>query len=192
MPKRLATFVVSCPCGGMMTPVEATIGELERGRKCIWCAKHLDRGERTREHLNPRGLGGSDRQDNIATACSPCNNGRNEVLNFKSYVDRILERFASISEMKGREAALFMSFLRRAWNKLEAAEELRLYWVELEHRQIGWSPHEKISFWLPSIAECERLLGWDNGVQTWAAWQALADQEEPRSEEQEVLRPAGD
>ena len=44
--------------------------------RCQYCAKHFPEGELTVDHVKPRSFGGRSSWENLATACSPCNNRR--------------------------------------------------------------------------------------------------------------------
>lgn len=43
---------------------------------CFWCGAPLTLETCTLEHKIPLSMGGSNRQDNLALACKPCNHGR--------------------------------------------------------------------------------------------------------------------
>lgn len=44
------------------------------GGECAYCGRTMHKGERlTKDHLQPRSLGGATSQDNIVPACSCCN-----------------------------------------------------------------------------------------------------------------------
>lgn len=44
--------------------------------KCFYCRIHINYGNWTREHRQPRSLGGNDRADNVVGACKECNTGK--------------------------------------------------------------------------------------------------------------------
>lgn len=57
----------------------------KRPRCCLWCGRPFSRTLRpTREHLLPRSLGGGGGQ-NLAAACSPCNQARGASLDWRPY-----------------------------------------------------------------------------------------------------------
>lgn len=41
--------------------------------ECVWCRRPLTFATMTLEHLVPKSRGGTDRLDNLAPACRPCN-----------------------------------------------------------------------------------------------------------------------
>lgn len=45
-------------------------------KRCRWCGKELALSNATIEHVKPKRLGGSDRFENLALACKPCNESR--------------------------------------------------------------------------------------------------------------------
>lgn len=46
------------------------------GPFCIWCKRHLNRYDRSRDHLVPRSLGGSLEMSNLVLSCRFCNSSR--------------------------------------------------------------------------------------------------------------------
>lgn len=65
-------------------PPRAGRGQMRKHRKrmlpkdphCRWCRRELTEETATVEHIVPRSLGGSNRADNLALACKPCNQTR--------------------------------------------------------------------------------------------------------------------
>lgn len=56
------------------------------GFKCQYCKKQLANEELEIDHLFPRSMGGSDNQENLASACKPCNRQKSGKL-FMPYID---------------------------------------------------------------------------------------------------------
>jgi hypothetical protein len=78
--------------------------------KCIHCKRKLavdldgnPQSHETVEHIIPRTHGGSDAIDNLAIACSRCNQGKGSRLDARSWDDEALQRV--IATLQARRAA---------------------------------------------------------------------------------------
>lgn len=48
----------------------------KQSNKCLYCECHLDARSMTIDHMIPRSRGGSNTLENLAAACSKCNNAK--------------------------------------------------------------------------------------------------------------------
>jgi 5-methylcytosine-specific restriction endonuclease McrA len=50
------------------------------GRRCVYCAHHLDTLEATLDHVYPVARGGAHAPGNLVVACGPCNRMKGDML----------------------------------------------------------------------------------------------------------------
>jgi len=50
------------------------------GRRCVYCARHLDADLATLDHVHPIARGGTHHPGNLVSACAPCNRLKGDML----------------------------------------------------------------------------------------------------------------
>ncbi len=55
------------------------------GQRCVYCAKHLDHGTATLDHVYPRSRGGAHDPGNLVVACGPCNRLKGDLPPFEFF-----------------------------------------------------------------------------------------------------------
>lgn len=50
------------------------------GRRCVYCARHLDTHLATLDHVHPVARGGTHHPGNLVSACGPCNRLKGDML----------------------------------------------------------------------------------------------------------------
>lgn len=118
---------------------------------CTWCQKEFLRADRTRDHLTPKVLGGSDESDNLTDCCKPCNQERNVIQTFYARKLQILKKVAELptrgNKFKGRLRCQIRDFRR---NRPEM-ESLRDAWSRLETARLGRSYSHLLDFTIPMV-----------------------------------------
>lgn len=126
---------------------------------CFWCRGLFWKGQRTKEHIIPRALGGNNhKRDNIKYACSACNNERGHILAHHDFFRLIWREFKRSETWTAADARKFVRTHNKAMRKLQKVCDFLDRWKELERERLGYSPHETITYSIPTPEEVEACL----------------------------------
>lgn len=106
---------------------------------CYWCGVATSVKKRTREHLVPLSLGGTNTASNLEMACIDCNTERG-TLTSRSVNGEVFVRDFYLSSGVARKGV--------ARHNLETKKYEKLFkkWTELETERMGFSPHADLKF----------------------------------------------
>jgi hypothetical protein len=122
---------------------------------CVWCSKELIGRDKTREHIRPSCVGGSDSYSNIAYACQHCNCERSKIT---SYYCNYLQIINGINKF-GRVSKKLKVAIQTYNKKANSMREMWENWSQLEEYRLGYSPTRSMQFvWYISYCQLREEL----------------------------------
>lgn len=97
---------------------------------CFWCGAFFGKNQLTKDHVIPKGVGGSNKKGNIVKACESCNNDRGKVVSI----------YLGLKELSNRKDISRWNTINRAFAKLDGWLALQNKWKKIEKNKLGYSP----------------------------------------------------
>jgi hypothetical protein len=140
---------------------------------CFWCRQEIRSDGpvdvlrmRTRDHIVPLAIGGTDDDANLVNACFSCNQDRRRVTDFYAVVNRtrkMAEQWDNLTDEQREKLRKLAYPMKR---QRDDAVALQQKWSDIETGVLGFSPLGTLKFILPQVPKKKyekrsrvRLLG---------------------------------